>query len=92
MDVCIEDLNYLNMLILPSARPLSVKDIWTFLIERVSSSLDSTSCSVLEHILKKGNLSSRIIKALNSSFNQSNLLKVYRCLNHCLLTNTVFDI
>lgn len=72
-------------------RKMSIHEIWSQLIERVSSDLDQTSQLCLEYILKHGNLSERILRACGNDHSKTNLKRVYRQLGHCLLTNQLFN-
>jgi gamma-glutamyl:cysteine ligase YbdK (ATP-grasp superfamily) len=71
-------------------RNMSVRDAWSMLIERVSSSLDNESQRVLEHILHQGNLSERIVRACNKEFTRTKLQTIYQKLADCLLENRMF--
>lgn len=72
-------------------RKMTAREIWSQLIERVSSDLDRTSQLCLEYILKHGNLSERILRACGNDHSKSTLNRVYRQLGHCLLTNQLFN-
>lgn len=71
-------------------RNMSVRDAWSLLIERVSTSLDNSTQLVLEHILKHGNLSERIIRACANDLSRTKLQQVYQNLADCLLENKMF--
>ena len=64
--------------------------IWSQLIERISPNLDQTSQLALEHILRHGNLSDRILRACNQDFSKHTLTRAYRQLGNCLLNNELF--
>ncbi len=73
--------------------PASVKnarDAWTKLIERVSSSLDNVSQKALETMLSQGNLSERLLSAVNGDYQHPTLARLYRQLSDCLLENKQF--
>ncbi|WP_419420054.1 glutamate-cysteine ligase family protein [Legionella sp. D16C41] len=67
------------------------RQIWSQLIEQVSSHLDNASQRALEYILSQGNLSERLLKASGLNISQNILLSIYRQLSHCLLTNQQFN-
>lgn len=90
LNVKIEDKNILAQWQLPQNRSLTVRDVWSLLLEQVSSSLDFTSQQALEHILSQGNLSERILKACRGNFSKENLNTVYHQLGDCLLKNQQF--
>jgi len=69
-------------------RALSVRDIWSMLLERVAPNLDDASQQALEHILRHGNLSERILNACSGALNQESMQRVYRELGYALLENT----
>ncbi len=71
-------------------RNMTLRDVWSLLIERVSPSLDKPSQLALENILRQGNLSERIIKACQHDLSKAKLQKIYQKLADCLLTNQVF--
>lgn len=71
-------------------RNMSVRDAWSLLIERVSTSLDNSTQLALEHILKHGNLSERIIRACANDLSRTKLQQVYKSLADCLLENKMF--
>lgn len=87
LDVVIEDEEVLEQWHLPKKHKMTIADVWTLLIEGVSSDLDHTSQLALEHILSKGNLSERILRACKGDLSKEKLLSVYRTLGNCLLNN-----
>jgi gamma-glutamyl:cysteine ligase YbdK (ATP-grasp superfamily) len=87
----INDTELYNQWQLPTRRIMRCRDIWSQLIERVSSRLDQGCQKTLEYILSQGNLSERLLKACSSRFNKASLKKIYRQLSHCLLTNQLFN-
>ena len=89
--VRIEDSEVLTQWQLPKGRTMTARDAWSLLIERVSPELNHTSQLALEHILKQGNLSERILRACNSDFSKKKLSNVYRQLGDCLLKNQQFQ-
>lgn len=69
----------------------TLRDIWSYLIERNSSVLNDKEQLALEHIVTKGNLSERILRAVGPDFNESRVRTVYGHLTSCLLTNEQFN-
>ncbi len=86
LSVQIDDTEILNQWQLPK-RTMTTRDAWSLLIERVSSELSPISQQVLEHILREGNLSERILRACQKDYSRANLTRVYRQLGDHLLTN-----
>ena len=72
-------------------RTMTIRDVWSTLIERVSHTLDQPSQLALEHILHHGNLSERIVKACQKDFSKTNLRGIYQQLADCLLRNQMFQ-
>lgn len=66
------------------------RDIWSQLIERISTNLDDGSQYALDYILSHGNLSERLLKASGLKLSQHSLLNIYRQLSYCLFTNQQF--
>lgn len=72
-------------------RSMTLGDVWSQLIERVSPELSTTEQRALEHIISHGNLSERILKAIGPEMNQASLKNTYQQLAHCLLSNQQFS-
>ncbi|KTD23323.1 glutamate-cysteine ligase family protein [Legionella londiniensis] len=89
LSVTVDDGFLLEQWQLPK-RTMTMRDIWSSLIESVSTELDEKSQLALEHILRFGNLSERILKACKNNHNRSTLAHVYRQLSQCLLNNQLF--
>jgi hypothetical protein len=90
-DVVIDDMDVLTQWQLPQKKPMTVRDAWALLIERVSPELDQNSQRALEHILLHGNLSERILRACRADFSKNKITEVYRELGGCLLKNQQFQ-
>jgi len=71
-------------------RALNVREIWSMLLERVAPNLDYASQQALEHILRYGNLSERILRACSGGMNQKTMFHVYQELGYSLLENKQF--
>lgn len=89
-NVCIDDKELLEHWQFPRNRSLTLREIWSRLIEEVSHDLDNTTQLALEHILSHGNLSERILKACHHDFSRTKLHQVYRQLGDCLVSNQQF--
>lgn len=85
----IDDAELMNQWQLPY-RIATLREIWSQLIENISSELDEEQQLALELILSQGNLSERILRALNNNTDKKLLRKVYRQLTHCLISNQQF--
>jgi len=86
LSVLIDDSEVLTQWQLPK-RNMTARDAWSMLIERVSLDLTPVSQQALEHILREGNLSERILRACRKEYNRATLTRVYRQLSDNLLTN-----
>ncbi len=71
-------------------RIMTTREVWSHLIERVSHDLTHDDQHALEHILRHGNLSERLLKACRYDYTHTTLAHVYHRLAQCLLTNTPF--
>lgn len=91
LDIRIDDTELLTQWHLPKKHTMTAREAWTMLIERVSPALDKTSQLALEHILRHGNLSERILRACRNDFSREKLTSVYRQLGVCLLKNQQFQ-
>lgn len=91
LDVVIDDMEVLEQWQLPQKNPMTVRDAWVLLLERVSPALDQDNQRALEHILAHGNLSERILRACHNDLSQEKITEVYRELGGCLLKNQQFQ-
>jgi len=90
LNVCIDDHKLLEQFGVLNKQSMNIRDLWTFLIEQISHNLDHKSQLALEHILKNGNLSERLINACRNDFSKDKLKFIYRQLGECLVTNQQF--
>lgn len=90
LSIRVEDSELCTQWQLPK-RTMTGHEIWSQLIERVSTSLDYSSQCALEGILSQGNLSERLLAACGNDFSKATLTRIYRQLSHCLLTNQLFN-
>ncbi len=65
----------------------TMRAVWAFLIEEISTSLNNQEQKALEYILSQGNLSERILNLTGPNPDKSTLKRVYSYLPTCLLTN-----
>ncbi|KTC65257.1 Glutamate--cysteine ligase, GCS2 (plasmid) [Legionella adelaidensis] len=82
----VEDGHILEQWQLPRRR-MSIRDIWSQLLERVSPSLDKTSQLTIENIIRYGNLSERILRSCQNAITPSMLKNIYEQLAFCLIKN-----
>lgn len=74
-----------------STRSATCREIWEKLIEAVSPTLDQETQLTLEFILKKGNLSERLLSAYALTPNKAGLKAIYQNLALCLAENELFE-
>ena len=86
----VDDNKLLNQWQLPR-RTMALREIWSHLIERISTELDSDQQVALELILSQGNLSERILRAVGKDFEKNSLKRIYAQLADCLLVNQQFS-
>ena len=68
----------------------TLRDVWSKLIEQVSTDLDNDSQKALETLLIEGNLSDRLLRAAGGDYQHKTLATLYRQLSDCLLQNRQF--
>ncbi len=85
----VTDTEYLRFWQIETAQ-LPVMMLWQNIFEQCRPLLSDSSQYVVSSILRDGNLSSRILKALNEDFDLSNIRKIYRRLAGCLRINSMF--
>lgn len=68
-------------------KTMNINQIWSILIEKISSELPHRQQSALELIMSKGNLSQRILKAASKDNSAMSLKQIYKQLTSCLLSN-----
>ena len=89
LSVQIDDRELMTQWQLPP-RAMTLTEVWSRLIENVSSQLNNNQQCALEFILSQGNLSERILRAMGNNMEKSLIKKVYSQLSHCLLSNQQF--
>jgi len=68
----------------------TAQEIWKVLFQKVADKLNEETQQSLQVILKKGSLSTRILKALGENLSEENMVKVYQKLADCLQENKLF--
>jgi glutamate---cysteine ligase / carboxylate-amine ligase len=86
-DTVITDVNYLNVFGYHNTS-VTGAGLWAHILTALD--LGSEDKSVLQHILEKGTLSSRIVKALNGDTSLENIKKIYTRLADCVTNNSLF--
>jgi len=89
LDVIVDDMEVLKQWQLPQ-HPMTLKEAWSYLYDKVAHQLEPTSQQALEHILNHGNLSNRILSACHDDFSPKKLKEVYHRLGDCLIKNELF--
>lgn len=87
--VKIEDRELMNQWQLPP-RTMTLGEVWSQLIEKISSQLEQKQQVALEFILSQGNLSERILRALGKNTDKKILQIMYHQMAHCLVSNQQF--
>lgn len=86
---CVDDNELLHQWNLPK-KTMTLRDIWSFLIEQISPQLEFQHQNALDNLLTYGNLSERILRATGSECTKKTMTQVYRQLGECLLENRQF--
>lgn len=84
----ISNLDYLNLFLIHET--VSVKNLWKHLYGLAKDQIHETHHESIETILNEGTLSTRILKAVGTDFNEAKIKNVYSRLADCLQKNTVF--
>ena len=84
----IENVDYLKLFGLKA--PATVNDVWKHLYDTVKPKLHKSHHSAIELILKEGTLSTRLLNALGTNTLEKHIITVYRKMQDCLKTNTLF--
>lgn len=85
----IENRSYLQLWGLDVTSALA-GDLWQHIFRQVKDALSPEASLVIQHILKYGTLSTRILKALDKDLSRANLRKVYGRLSEVLSKNELF--
>jgi carboxylate-amine ligase len=91
MDAIIDQPEYLSVFNVNEEK-VTARELWESIFDSLKGSTAlSQRTSVLEKILRQGNLAQRIVKALEGDYAHENLVRVYRKLTFCLEENKVFE-
>jgi gamma-glutamyl:cysteine ligase YbdK (ATP-grasp superfamily) len=71
--------------LIPSS--MTLNQVWSRLIEQVSTTLNPKQQLVLELILSQGNLSQRILNTVGKDVNKTTLKQAYQSMANCLISN-----
>ncbi|MCC5792616.1 MAG: glutamate--cysteine ligase [Legionellaceae bacterium] len=91
MSAWVDDRELLQQWQLP-CRSMTVREVWSMLLEGIGPDLDLVSQRHLEHILSQGNISERLLRATDGQYHQARLRELYRQLADCLLKNQSFSV
>ncbi|AUC80663.1 glutamate-cysteine ligase family protein [Lacinutrix sp. Bg11-31] len=84
----IENEAYLNLFGLKA--PATINNVWKHLYQTVKPKLHATHHDAIELILAEGTLATRLLKAVGNDTTEKHIITVYRNLQKCLITNTLF--
>ncbi|MDN3492623.1 glutamate-cysteine ligase family protein [Winogradskyella bathintestinalis] len=70
----------------------TINHIWKQMYEAVKSKLHKSHHQPIELILKEGTLATRLLKAVGNDTSEKHIVSVYRQLQDCLKTNTLFQV
>lgn len=84
----ITNLDYLNIFNINTVS--TVKEVWATLFQLTKNTIAETHHHAIETILTHGTLSTRILNALNTTFSEETIKKVYLKLATCLQENKMF--
>ncbi|WP_040757705.1 glutamate-cysteine ligase family protein [Winogradskyella psychrotolerans] len=85
----IENLEYLHLFGIESSS--SVNEVWKHLYNAVKSKLHKSHHKAIEVILKEGTLATRLLKAIGNDTTEAHIISVYKDMQNCLKTNTLFQ-
>jgi len=85
----IEDLDYLK--IFGINEKTTANNLWKNLVETVDFTGYDNYKNIIDNILVKGTLSTRIINKLINNFSKENIISVYKMLSHSLAENKFFE-
>ena len=84
----IENTNYLKLFGIENSA--TVNDVWKQLYKTVKPKLHQSHHNAIELILEEGTLATRLLKAIGNDTSETHIISVYRQLQDCLKTNTLF--
>ena len=69
----------------------TVNDVWKQLYLAVKPKLHKSHYEAIEFILEEGTLATRILKSIGNNTSEAHIISVYRKMQNCLKTNTLFQ-
>ena len=69
----------------------TVNDVWKQLYLAVKPKLHKSHYEAIEFILEEGTLATRILKSIGNNTSEAHIISVYREMQNCLKTNTLFQ-
>jgi carboxylate-amine ligase len=84
----IENKAYLKLYSLQA--PATVNNVWKQLYKTVKPKLNPSHHQAIELILEEGTLASRLLKAVGNDTSEKHIISVYRQMQNCLKTNSLF--
>ena len=84
----IENKDYLKLFGIE--KPTIVNEVWKHLYQTVKPNLHQSHYEAIELILEHGTLATRLLKAVGNNTSEKDLVSVYRQLQECLKTNSLF--
>ncbi len=85
----IDNLEYLRLFDLQKIQ--TIGDIWKHLYQHVKPKLHSSHHHSIELILEEGTLATRLLKGLGKDTSEKHMTAVYRQLQECLMTNSLYQ-
>ena len=69
----------------------TVNDVWRQLYLAVKPKLHNSHYEAIEFILEEGTLATRLLKSIGNNTSKEHIISVYRTMQNCLKTNTLFQ-
>ena len=85
----IENTNYLKLFGL--SQSTSVNEVWKHLYQAVQPKIHPSHQQAIQLILEEGTLATRLLKAVGDDLSTEHIISVYRSMQTCLKTNTLFQ-
>lgn len=86
----IKNAQYLKSFDLQASAPVTFRQFWKAIYDRMRERLPQESQVVIEHILEKGSLATRILKSLGNNFTPGHLVAEYKSLADCLANGELY--
>ena len=84
----VENIQYLKLFGIDNAT--TIAEVWKHLYKTVKSKLHKSHHNSIELILEHGTLSTRLLAAIDNDISEKHITTVYKKLQECLTTNTLF--